>query len=1245
MANGATRTVASADDTLTVSDQPVFAYPAKVRVAGQPPVTDAVALRLEQHAHISQVRITELMITINKVTSIMAAALLGASAATAAEISMTAQTTPAAQCTARNLATWQLPEPVAPVVNPPANAGRPTLKLADFAAPGRSDWATFVAALKACREQRAGRLLLEPRRYVFDDPAIATSHATAHLLLEQQSDLELDGQGAELVFHHITRGIQLRKCQRVRLKNLTIDWDVPLASPGVIEQHPDGKRGVRIPPEWPVTADTPITGLTEFDTAARRWKMNPAAEQYNVKGAHLTAPQTYTIDDLGAGFTPGMQVLVRHYIYQAHAVDFSGRGNADLTFEEITIRQCPGHAFVGYSCDRGFRLSHCRIQRPLNDPRRLITATADGAHFGGTLGDILIEDCEFEYQGDDSINIHGGWFQVAAIKDARHVALTSRWYGWLFPLVDPGSRLDFRLQQNLAEKGTAKVVHATTAAGSKTLDVELDVDLPAGIAVGDFVGLPERSSPRFVIRNNYFHDHRARGMLLQARDGIVEGNRIERVMAAAIQMTTDANYWEEGYGCENIILRRNRFTGCNYARWERQPHGRHMACVNLVADTKPGLSDYPVHRNILLEDNTIEDTPGLAILIASAENVVVRNNTITNANSEPFADTGKAIGAEARGTIMVTRAAEVALYNNTESADRHRHAQGLFVDPATTSGIALTPAAARLTGAPGELRQWQPAELAFTATTDCPAPLSSWTLTATLTAPDGQTLKIPGFWDGARNWKVRFLPTAPGTWHWQTACTPAANAGLDGLSGSLNVQPPAAGEANALYAHGGLLKVSPDKRYLTHTDGTPFFWLGDTWWFSPADLTPLRGSTHPGTPSMYRLLIDTRAAQGYSTVHMAFLGRSGVNGDYQSVFDGRVLPDYWQEIDAYISYANSHGIVPVIGFGFHQGLNQPSLEQLQNLWGYVLARYAAHAITFLICGEYNQAGGQDPVTKAATLSDADTLRIPKMLALGQFIKDHDPYRRAMTVHPWWYGGEKQQAWSAPWYDFIMLQGGHGKEGPPPKFYRDTYARQPAKPLLEGECTYEGIFSFSDAVVRGNAYKAIQCGSFGYTYGAQGLWYPNQSAADTKFSEWGPTVPWWEALARPGAAQLGHLRHLYESLPWWRLTPAGEGAVVADTAATPAAVQTPAPEVLVKQDGQALFVAYFTAGALAGRDHGALTGAAPGARYRLTLADPRTGKRHDAGLATTTPTGQIPLPARPDALDWLLIAEQTAATAP
>ena len=575
-------------------------------------------------------------------------------------------------------------------INPPRNGGGPVLNLSEFEDPAHSAWRTMRKALAACREQRASRLVLPKRRYLFDDPSVLEGQR-AHIEMEGIRDLVIDGQGSGLIFHHIRAGFRFRNCERLVIRNLTVDWDLNLASVGVVVEVPGLGSCIRIGEEYPITESTPTGAVTEFDIAAMRWKMN-AAEIYYPKNVRLVAPQTIFSEDFNGRaparntLRPGMEVVVRHYLYEAIGFDFYGAGNSDLAFEDITLYRCPGHAWAGYGCDRGFRLSRCRIMRRPGT-RSPITGCADGAHFGAIRGDILIEDCDFSVQGDDSVNIHGAWLRIEGRpSNGRELRLSSRWMRPEF--VEPGAELHFHRQANLAEYGSASIIRSSSVPGGRACDVTIDRDLPGSFVAGDYVANRTRSSNRFIIQNNTFHDHRARGMLLQARDGLVENNRIRNVMAAAVQVTTDANYWQEGYGCQNLVLRRNHIEGCNYAKWERSAAGRHMACINVLVDAG-GLGDYPLHRNITIEENTIRDTPGLAMLIASAENVAIRNNQIVDANTEPFENCGAGIDARAQGTIMVTRASSVKITGNQYSRTKPVHDAGIYVDQRNTRGITI----------------------------------------------------------------------------------------------------------------------------------------------------------------------------------------------------------------------------------------------------------------------------------------------------------------------------------------------------------------------------------------------------------------------------------------------------------------------------------------------------------------------------------------------------------------------------
>src|SRR5262249_59404788 len=82
-------------------------------------------------------------------------------------------------------------------------------------------------------------------------------------------------------------------------------------------------------------------------------------------------------------------------------------------------------------------------------------------------------------------------------------------------------------------------------------------------------------------------------------------------------------------------------------------------------------------------------------------------------------------------------------------------------------------------------------------------------------------------WAGDNVWKVRYASPVVGRHTFQSECSSARDKGLHQQTGKVEVRPYAG--PNPLYAHGPL-RVAPNQRYLERLDGTPFFWLGDTWW-------------------------------------------------------------------------------------------------------------------------------------------------------------------------------------------------------------------------------------------------------------------------------------------------------------------------------------------------------------------------------------------------------------------------------
>ncbi|MDG0792182.1 DUF5060 domain-containing protein [Cohnella ginsengisoli] len=194
-----------------------------------------------------------------------------------------------------------------------------------------------------------------------------------------------------------------------------------------------------------------------------------------------------------------------------------------------------------------------------------------------------------------------------------------------------------------------------------------------------------------------------------------------------------------------------------------------------------------------------------------------------------------------------------------------------FLFLALTGGSQVAQAAA-YTG-----QTWRVVEIPLTSTKSYANPYLDVDVSATFTGPGGVTMTMPGFWDGGGSWKIRFAPTAAGTWTYATSSTDTTNAGLHNQTGTIAVT--AYAGTLDIYKH-GFLKPSGNNRYLAYADGTPFFWLGDTHWFGLSDRLSWSSSNSVAYPnSAFKQTVDKRISQGFNVFQtMLFLGEWGDNG-------------------------------------------------------------------------------------------------------------------------------------------------------------------------------------------------------------------------------------------------------------------------------------------------------------------------------------------------------------------------------
>ena len=441
------------------------------------------------------------------------------------------------------------------------------------------------------------------------------------------------------------------------------------------------------------------------------------------------------------------------------------------------------------------------------------------------------------------------------------------------------------------------------------------------------------------------------------------------------------------------------------------------------------------------------------------------------------------------------------------------------------------------------VRQWEPLEIGMTASAALANPYVDGlpdngqryvqvTFTGASGPAQGLKFTVPGFWDGGNTWKARFAPPAPGGWSYSAS---SADAGLQGVHGTFQCTAWSDDEKAQNPARRGFMQVARQGpragRYFEYADGTPFLWIGDTWW-------PWARKGQPWERA--RQVIDDRASRGFTIGQLMF----GANNASRLAGRDFSTPDLDAIHDAerFVAYANSKGITLWIhAWWSAQNLDrQAGPEKIRRWWRYTVDRLAAYNVMWNLAGEYN-------------MYNYGGLGLQFWKDTGALIRREDPYRHTIGAHntpPGWGGGDMGDSaqWSTgsvlhneAWLDFNDSQPGHGKWRSElvPWIVSSDYARTPPKPMVITEVWYEFEEGSAPAMdVRFAAWSAILSGAAGHTYGGGHQWWadiPDPSRTPRKDS-WPRPPLTVDTLDYPGAVSMGYMAKFLKGLEWWKFEP-------------------------------------------------------------------------------------------------------------
>ena len=352
----------------------------------------------------------------------------------------------------------------------------------------------------------------------------------------------------------------------------------------------------------------------------------------------------------------------------------------------------------------------------------------------------------------------------------------------------------------------------------------------------------------------------------------------------------------------------------------------------------------------------------------------------------------------------------------------------------------------------------------------------------------------------------------------------------------------------------GRLRVSDNRQYLVHENGTPFFWLGNTAWLMPERLNR----------DEVEFYLTREHEQGYNVEQIQVLDSNypTFNVFGQQAFDESFdftpytkpgVYGYWDHLDYIVDMAARQGIYIAMDCIWGGQINRLTPERARKYGHFIGRRYKDKPnIIWMIGGDIMGDKGMESWDALA--------RAIKEVDSGHLMTFHP---RGRTTSAWWYNDRE-------WLDFNMFQSGHRRygqrNGDGDYTIRDNteednwryvamsfgddgnggtrkdtdgkyHVKGPMKPVIDGEPSYEdipqGLHDFSaprwqDYDVRRYAYWSVFAGSFGHTYGHNSIM---QFMRPGVLGSFGAEKAWWDALNDPGYQQMKYLKALMLRVPF------------------------------------------------------------------------------------------------------------------
>ncbi|MEN1680541.1 MAG: right-handed parallel beta-helix repeat-containing protein [Planctomycetota bacterium] len=499
---------------------------------------------------------------------------------------------------------------------------------------------------------------------------VASGGGNVILQLPGLSDFTINATGVHLVAKELKQVVRLEDAANVTVNGLTIDYDPLPFTQGTVTRVSASSFDVQIHDGYQMATGSPR--VIAYDAATRRVK-DGTTTRFNVGMSSLGSRRVRINrgeqDALAAGDLVSLTVPteIPHGILVADSTQ--------VTLQDVTLHASTSFGVFerggGGNTYNNIRVSPGPTPLGATQPR-LLSANADGFHSKHTSTGPSISGAFITGQGDDGIAINTDFHLVGSASSVELEVGAKNSDLW-FEVGDrvrgynrgTGSVTEAIVESIVRDPsldaGLASLRDATLPDARSSLDTgyRVTLDRPLDVTAGDLIASPDRSGNGYEIRDSRIENHRARGMLLKASNGLVENNTIDGSTIGGIVLLAEPFVWQEASFSENVVIRGNTIK--NTGRQFGSPTNPVAGAI--VVNARDGWIGRD-HANIQIDGNLIERAAGPGVILNQVDGVQVVDNHFFSTHDIDTTN-GSESGIDPTALIWVDNAENVSLSGNT----------------------------------------------------------------------------------------------------------------------------------------------------------------------------------------------------------------------------------------------------------------------------------------------------------------------------------------------------------------------------------------------------------------------------------------------------------------------------------------------------------------------------------------------------------------------------------------------------